>query len=348
MPRQLRIALLVALAFAIVTPTAVALERGVVYSKTMERETPSGEDEFGPPVGGLYMLRGKRRHRVTDVPGDVEPSVSREGTIAFVRDGDIYVVQPDGTGSRQLTFGREIDRRPLFAPDGRSLLFTRQAAESDPRDLFLVRLDGTRPLALAAAPEDEAEAAFSLDGKAIVFVRKLPAAEAGVNGDLYSVGPSGTGLLRLTRTAEQEFGPRYFVGGIVFNRRRSHKNGPPDVFTMRRDGSGVRIAISMKGGATLGVVTPNGSTLIFRSGGSFWSKRVGKGGDPAARKLIGTYGADDLTVSPDGRKIAFHLYFDEQFGLAVVDLLNGELKTTEVHNVEGRPVQTHIDPRFAW
>ncbi|HEX6154036.1 MAG TPA: hypothetical protein VFZ19_10995, partial [Solirubrobacterales bacterium] len=310
-----------------------ALERGIVYSKILQEE-PELE-------GGLYVLRDKRPHRLTYDPRDVEPAVARNGVIAFVRDGDLYLIRPDGTGLRQLTAGPEIDERPLFSPDGRSLAFTRRAGPGAPRDIFLVRLDGAPPSALTSAPEDESSPAFSPDGGRIAFARGVPLVVGGVAGDLYSVRTDGNGLRQLTRTRQREFGPRYFVGGIVFNRQG---DGAPGIFTMRPNGSGVRAAFAPKRGATIAAVTLDGRRLAFRSGGDFWSKRLDRRAAPATW-LMDSLGADELAVSPDGRRGAFLLYFDEQEALAVIDLRRGGfVYTAEAYNLgEGG-----IDPRLAW
>ena len=314
-------------------PTAAALERGVVYSKTL-REEPTLE-------GGLYVLRGKRPHRLTYDPRDVEPAVARNGTIAFVRDGDLYLVHSDGSGLRQLTAGPELDEQPLFSPDGSGLAFTRRSGPGAPRDLFFLRLDGTSPLALTSAPEDESDHAFSPDGSTIAFARGVPLAEGEVGGDLYSVRSDGSGLRQLTSTPQQEFGPRYFVGGIVFNRRGDKA---PGIFTMRRNGSGVRPAFAPKRGATIAAITPDGRTLAFRSGGPFWSKRLDRRRG-SVKELMDTLGARELAVSPDGRRAAFLLYFEEQLALAVIHLRRGGfVYTAEAYNLgEGG-----IDPRLAW
>jgi hypothetical protein len=325
--------LLVLLVAAIAASPAAALERGVVYSKILQEE---------PELkGGLYVLRDKRPDRLTFDPRDVEPAVARNGVIAFVRDGDLYLVGPDGTGLRQLTAGPEIDERPLFAPDGSSLAFTRREGTGAPRDIFLVRLDGTPPLALTSAPEDESNPAFSPDGGRIAYARGVPLAVGGVGGDLYSVRTDSGGLRQLTNTPQREFGPRYFVGGIVFNRQG---DGAPGIFTMRRNGSGVRAAFAPKRGATIAAVTPDGRTLAFRSRGDFWSKRLDRR-RARAKWLMDSLGAYELAVSPDGRKGAFLLYFEEQQALAVIDLRGGGfVYTAEAYNLgEGG-----IDPRLAW
>ena len=60
-------------------------------------------------------------------PGDTlllaEPDISREH-IAFIYDGDVWLANRDGSGSRRLTTAEGIESRPHFAPDGQSIVFS--------------------------------------------------------------------------------------------------------------------------------------------------------------------------------------------------------------------------------
>jgi hypothetical protein len=349
MREQLRLVVIVLLLAGFVgasaASTAAALERGIVYSKTMEGETSpgGGEPEL---VGGLYVLRGERPRRLTYDPDDQEPNVARNGTIAFVRGGDVYLVRPDDSGLRQLTAGPELDERPLFSPDGSHLVFTRRAAPGAPRDLYAIGLDGTPPQPLVVSLEDDLEAAFSRDGQTLVFVRRLSPAIGEAGGDLYAIGLDGTRPRQLTRTAEDESRPHYFAGGILFN-RRPLDGGGPDIYGMRRDGTRVRLALVKKPRARIEVVSPDGRLLLFRTRGRIWAKRLAAGRSFPARKVSGFPGVIyDLALSPDKREIAFLFYFDEQLALCSIDLRTGDFNIdAEVYNAGG---EGGIDPKIAW
>ena len=76
-----------------------------------------------------------------------------KGQIAFVRGGDIWLVDTDGTGERQLTSSTDFDHQPCWSPDGRQIAFLR--AE---RQVWVTDADGTHgrrvqfPLGLAYMP----------------------------------------------------------------------------------------------------------------------------------------------------------------------------------------------------
>ncbi|MFL5834010.1 MAG: TolB family protein [Solirubrobacterales bacterium] len=315
------------------TAGAMPVEWGPVYAKTKE-------SEVGPPVGGLYLLDGKHPRRITYDPADREPDVSRVGLIAFVRGGDVYLVSPDEGRVLRVTSGPEIDERPIFSPDGQSLVFTRRASTGAPRDLFTVDFaNGPGPVPVATTPDDESEADFSLDGGLIAFVVRKPGVDT---GDIYSARLNGSGLTPLTQTGADERHPLYVSGGISFDRSVP---GRPAVYLMRRSGRDVKRLVARKGGATTAAVTPSGRVLVFRSGGSFWAKRLSPP-TRGVRRLSGSYGATELAVSIDNRRAAFLLYFDEDHGIAVVDLVGGGfLFTAETYGeLEG----VSIDPLLGW
>jgi Tol biopolymer transport system component len=66
------------------------------------------------------------------------------GLIAFSRDGDIWTIQPDGTGAKQLTAGAQHeDYDPEWSADGRELLFTRQAEGTVDGNIYRMLADGS-------------------------------------------------------------------------------------------------------------------------------------------------------------------------------------------------------------
>ncbi|HWC08221.1 MAG TPA: hypothetical protein VG458_04145, partial [Solirubrobacterales bacterium] len=177
-------ALLVVAALAVPATAAAAPGGGsVVFSKT----TKVGDED----KGGLYAVRDGRLNQLTENPTDSEPNFAPDGrTIAFVRDGDIYSIRPDGSGERHLSSGPEIDSVPLVSPNGKYVVFERRSllgGPSGPADLYTVGAMGGGLLPLASSGNDDHDAAFAADGKAIVFVRGSADSAGGVNDDLYSV-----------------------------------------------------------------------------------------------------------------------------------------------------------------
>ena len=150
--RSLLISFVVLLSLAVPGIAGAAnAPRAVVFSKSTTLE--------GVAEGGLYAVRAGHLNQLTGNPADTEPAFSPDGrTIAFVRDGDLYSVRPDGSGQRHLTSGPELDSAPVVSPNGRFVVFERRSAADGPADLYTVRVLGGGLHALTSGPEDDQQA----------------------------------------------------------------------------------------------------------------------------------------------------------------------------------------------
>jgi len=155
---------------------------------------------------------------VTTLPADATPP-GQNGRIAFRRfldldqsSGAIFTIRPDGTRERQVTHppAGTVDRNPDVSPDGRRIVFEREAETMD--DIFVVNVDGTglRRLTGSAYPagnclpdsgECNGSPAWSPNGRWIVFDRGFGT----VVGDLvetvalFVMRPDGTHVRQITQ-----------------------------------------------------------------------------------------------------------------------------------------------------
>ena len=346
------------LAFGLSSATGIAAAspaRPIVYSKVNWEWERSGDTTHEVSKGGLFATLGGRTRQLTNVPGDAQPSVALGGSaIAFVRAGDIYETDADGSNLRQLTSGPEIDERPLFAPGGRYLVFVRRANREAPGDLYTVAATGGTSRPLAAGPGEEREVTFAPDGKAIAFVRSLPAPGGGFNDEIYAVRPGGTRTIRLTKTPEDEFKPHYYAGGLVFDRRRTASGGPAAIFTMRRDGAGAKPLIDWgRLGVTISAVSPSGRLLLFTSlARGLWAKSLVRSSSGSARsRLLIKNEVKGLVFSSDGRRVAgIFTYPGLFYGLVSLSVRTGASRNEgETWEPEAPgSMQTSIGPEIAW
>ena len=84
-------------------------------------------------------------------------------------DGDLFIVNSDGSGRRRLTTTPALEQPAGWSPDGTKILFTR-FTQGDSVEIGTIRADGTRVRRLATARGTEAAAAaWSPDGSRILF-----------------------------------------------------------------------------------------------------------------------------------------------------------------------------------
>jgi len=177
--------------------------------------------------------------------GNFEPAVSPDGAwIAFAssRDGnaELYVMRADGSGQRRLTAFHRDDWGALWSPDGRTLAFLSNRESAD--RVYLVRPDGSGIRRLTAAADtgaagidvQEAEPAWSPDGRRVAYVRRTRQGASRIR-----VVELSTGAVReLSDGRGRDGSPAWSPDGkyLAFT---SDRDGDPELYLMRADGSGV-------------------------------------------------------------------------------------------------------------
>jgi Tol biopolymer transport system component len=152
----------------------------------------------GALAAGLALATGAA---LVAAPAALATFPGANGKIAFVRDGDIWSVNPDGTGEKRITTGPHVDSAPDWSPDGKELLFERQslppAAPSS--HVYRVKADG---IGLTWITANGHEPDWFRDGKRIAFTR-----DAGDRRDLYLANLNGSGQKLLETGLPALFGP---------------------------------------------------------------------------------------------------------------------------------------------
>jgi TolB protein len=133
---------------------------------------------------------------------DVDPQLRAASPSLYVP--EIYVMNPDGSGQRNLSMNAEYDNFPVWSPSGDRIAF-----ESD-GDIFVMNEDGSGARQLTRYPCLDAGPSWSPDGRRIVFTRwfQEPASGEGT-ADIFVVGADGSGELRLTDGAGWEWLPAW-------------------------------------------------------------------------------------------------------------------------------------------
>ncbi len=252
---------------------------------------------------------------------DGGPSWSPDGSrIAFhssrTGGGDIYVMNADGSGVRQLTDHPASDGSPSWSPDGKQILF--DSKRSGNFDIWVMNADGTGSKRLTRDPGRDLAPSWSPDGSKIaymsdrvgafqVYVMNADGAEDRrmtmvntnwfpqwspdgkslafhVRRDVHVLSVDATSFTRLTRDPDNGMYPSWSPTGdrIVF---MSWRGGPTEVYVMNADGTNqARLTHTEKGDAIDPRWSPDGARIAY--------VHVPEGRDGDGPQVICTIGAD--------------------------------------------------------
>ena len=149
-------------------PIQLSVARGLTSANLEWSTTPEFQKE-----GTEFTLRYRQ---VYPAPVELVAEPSIPGEILFMsdRDGDweLYTVNGDGTGLKQITDNTVDDWSGVYSPDGTRIAFDAKHGSAE-GDIFVVNADGTGLKNLTSSFVEDAFATWSPDGKQIVFERKI-------------------------------------------------------------------------------------------------------------------------------------------------------------------------------
>jgi Tol biopolymer transport system component len=174
-------------------------------------------------------INGNNLQRLTNGIGSLyAPELSPDGQrIIFASNGNgLWVMNPDGSNPRAITFKDDID--PTWSPDGSMIAFA--SNRSGQRQLYVANANGKNVEQVTDLNNMGGRSSWSPDGTKLAFYR-------GPSGDrdIYIINIDGSGMQRLTNGGDN-LGPSWSPDGqwIAFT---SFRDGNNEIYIVRPDGS---------------------------------------------------------------------------------------------------------------
>ncbi|HEY1402633.1 MAG TPA: hypothetical protein VGB05_00760, partial [Pyrinomonadaceae bacterium] len=234
------------------------------------------------------------------------PAWTPDGRIVFQSgasgNGDIWVMNADGSGQRQLTFDPNNDATPDVSRDGRLIVFI--SNRSVGWSIWLMNADGSGQRELVRNVEQYSFPHFAPDGRTVYYASR---GDAG-NYAFWRTGVEGGQPVKVT---EQSIGnARLSPDGKLFFTMRSEftPNAPRQILVLPLEGGEPVRTIDAPQGFDMPRWSPDGQAVdyVIRREGASGLWRLPLKGDAPPRQLadLKTYFINWYAWSPDGRQLA--------------------------------------------
>lgn len=255
---------------------------------------------LGMLVGAMPGDAGAAPQRMIAFLGGIQPG-------GIFGQSDIFVMNLDGSGQRQITFGSFRKEQPDWSPDGSRLVYTSTGGEFPPASIFTIRADGTGRIRLTRGNHFDIHPDWSPDGSLIAFSSD----QAGnPSYEIYTLHPDGTGITRLTDRAGPDGDPDWSPNGSMI----AFDHNFEELWVMNADGSSPRMLTACRPNDCFEKDepswSPDGRTIVFLWGKDpHYELRTISSDGTGERLLLDCrqpcLGVGDPQWSPDGRFISF-------------------------------------------
>jgi serine/threonine protein kinase/Tol biopolymer transport system component len=234
-------------------------------------------------------------------------SAAPDGRLIYVSDHsgkkDLWSINADGTGLRQLTDATHKDLSPVVSPDGRYIVFQscRNANSDRAYNLWRVDADGRNPMHLTYGTYDS-EPVFSPDGESVVYVEKedhLP--------KLRRVPIGGGDSIPLTNEFSQH--PAFSPDGkvlVYYRMDQKQRDQRHFVFIPAEGGAPFKTIPAPRNFGAIMHWAPTGDALFYRDTTitSIWLQPL-DGTPPSLVLKLRNQTLSTFRFSPDGRRLAY-------------------------------------------
>jgi len=131
---------------------------------------------------------------------------------------DIFVIAPDASGQREITFTAGNDIDPTWSGDGSRIAF--ETNRNGNSDIYSVAADGSDPQQLTSSPLDELDPSWSAAGNKIAYT--VQSADKN-SREIWVMNGDGSGKTQLTNSPNYSADPNWSPDGqwIVFESDRA-------------------------------------------------------------------------------------------------------------------------------
>lgn len=232
-----------------------------------------------------------------------EPGIART-KIAFVSNKsgnkEIYVVDYDGQGLRQVTKNKSINLSPAWSPDGRQLAYV--SFKKGDSDVFVIDLVTGGDRLVAGGHGVQGAPSFSPDGASILYSHT-----EGRESEIFLVPAAGGKPRRVTRQGGINTSPSWSPDGrrLVFT---SDRSGNPQLYVTDVDGGVPRRLTFLGSWNDLASWSPQGDRVAYasRQEGGFRVGLVDPSGLGEEKLLTVGPGSDEHpSWAPNGRHLVY-------------------------------------------
>jgi len=214
--------------------------------------------------------------------------------------GEIYIMNTDGSSQTNLTKSPWMDLDPCLSKDGAKIAY--ESYPSGDGEIYIMNSDGTSQVDLTNNPADDYDPSFSRDRSKLAFTSNRDG-----NWDIFLTNSDGSGQINLTNNPAEDRVPSFSPDGskIAF---ASDRNGNSDIYVMNVDGSGVTRLTNDPAMAYYPSFSPDGSKIAFVSYRDGNLEVYVMNSDGSGQTNLTNNPANDsfpTSFSPDGSRIAF-------------------------------------------
>jgi TolB protein len=273
----------------------------------------------------VHRLSDELVYRYTGEQGIARTKIAFVGEQSGGR--EIYLMDYDGFGPRQVTADGFINLMPRWSPDRRYLVFTSYRSRNK-QDIDLIELATGKRSTLVELPGLNITPAYSPDGRLLAFSTSRDG-----NSEIYTLDVRDRSFKRLTADAAGDLSPSWAPTGreLVFV---SDRGGGPQIYLMSADGSNVR-RLTYEGDYNAAPAwSPRGTWIAYvcrTVERQYKLCLISPDGQKRLQITTGTAVDDSPSWSPDGRHLVFsstsegksHLYMVNADGTELERLTSG-------------------------